>query len=60
MRWPPRRTCWVSRLSFKVGDPQYVGALNRRSAQQRLDAHQQFGKVERLGQVIVGAGLEVL
>ena len=47
-------------VELKIGDPQYIGALNRRAAHQRLDPDHQLGKVERLGQVVIGAGFEVL
>jgi hypothetical protein len=35
-----------------------VGGLRRGTAQQRLDARQQLARLERLGQVVVGAELE--
>ena len=35
-------------------------ARDRSAAQQRLDAHDQLGECERLGEVVVGAGLKIV
>jgi hypothetical protein len=46
-------------VNFQIADAQHAGPVDRPAPQQRLDAHQQFGKGKRLGQVIIRARLEI-
>src|SRR5712691_8699896 len=47
-------------VQFQVPNSEHTRSGNRSTAQQSLDSHQQFGKRERLREVVVSASLEVL
>src|SRR5271170_1644987 len=38
-------------IELQVRNAQYIGTLDRCAAQKRLDTHQQFSEIERLGEV---------
>src|SRR5205807_4453797 len=46
-------------IEFQVFDAHHAAPVHRASPQQRLDPSQQLGERKGLGQVIVGASLEV-
>jgi hypothetical protein len=59
MLWPQRRTWRVRRFKFEVREQNHVRAFHGSTPQQRFDSHHQLCKIERLAQVIIGAGFEV-
>ena len=48
----------IGSADFDVADFQHGGALSFAAADQRLGPRQQFAEIERLGDVIVGSGIE--
>ena len=56
----PRATSWVSGLSDRSATTSEARAARRAAAQQRAQAGQQLLALERLDEVVVGAGVEAL
>ncbi len=46
-------------VHLQIGEQNHVGMLDGGAPQQRLDADQQLGEIERLGQIVIGASLEM-
>jgi hypothetical protein len=46
-------------IEFEIGDAQHIDPFDGRAPQKGLDAHQQLGEIEGLGQVVVSARLKM-